>query len=253
MSKSKLADIAQENEELANDPISDIPKSYLQQFGYKSSSLQKLERPVEKSNVVLMNKTTLEAGFIAKQEGYKNVVLLNFANRKHPGGGYTRGAVAQEEDLCRCCPFLYQSLVRSDAYKFEGPQVICTKSTPCLRKTRTFEFLPEDQVEEFYFVSAAAPNRRGGEKFEEDKFRHTFDNILLAPVKRFKFKNPQETCIVLGAWGCGAFGNDPESVAEIMREEIIRFHGHYGKIIFAIPVFKNKRNYEVFKTELRCI
>ena len=253
MRKSVLAKIAQENEDLANNPQSDIPRSYLQQFGYRPKSLLKLERPVEQSNVVLMNKTTLEAGYIAKSEGYKNVVLLNFANRKHPGGGYTRGAMAQEEDLCRCCPFLYQSLAQSGAYKFEGPQVICTKSTPCMRKTRTFEFLPQDQQEEFYFVSAAAPNRRGGEAFVEEKFRHTVDNILLAPIKRFKFKNPEETCIVLGAWGCGAFGNDPESVAEIMREEIMRFHGHYGKIIFAIPVFKNKRNYEVFKTELRCL
>ena len=253
MKKNILAQIAHENENLANRPDSDIPRSYLQNFGYKSHSLEKLERPVEESNVVLMNKTTLEAGYIAKGQGYKNVVLLNFANRKHPGGGYTRGAMAQEEDLCRCCPFLYQSLAQTGAYPYKAPQVICTKETPCMRKTRTYDWLPKDQQEEFYFVSAAAPNRGGGEKFDEEDFRHTVDNILLAPIKRFKFKNPKETCIVLGAWGCGAFKNDPVQVAEIMREEVQRFHGHYGKIIFAIPVFKNKRNYEVFKTEFRCM
>ena len=39
-------------------------------------------------------------------------VGLNFANAHHAGGGYLRGARAQEEDLCRLMPTLYTALKR---------------------------------------------------------------------------------------------------------------------------------------------
>ncbi len=40
-------------------------------------------------------------------ERVKNILVLNFANPVHPGGGVRRGARAQEEDLCRKSSLLY--------------------------------------------------------------------------------------------------------------------------------------------------
>jgi len=41
--------------------------------------------------------------------------------------------------------------------------------------------------------------------------------------------------IVLGAWGCGAFGNDGAEIAELFRQALQEnFQGAYGRVIFAI-------------------
>ena len=48
------------------------------------------------------------------REDYKSILVLNFANPVHPGGGVTRGARAQEEDLCRKST-LYMSLLSDEA------------------------------------------------------------------------------------------------------------------------------------------
>jgi len=57
---------------------------------------------------------------------------------------------------------------------------------------------------------------------------------LVAPLIHFKFK-PENTCIILGAFGCGAFGNNPTDIANIMKNVIVYFGGNYGKIVFGIP------------------
>ena len=54
--------------------------------------------------------------------------------------------------------------------------------------------------------------------------------------------------LVLGAWGCGAFGNKPEAVAEHFRQVLI--DEEYGKcfdnVCFAIYGRTDSRNFTVF-------
>ena len=43
------------------------------------------------------------------------------------------------------------------------------------------------------------------------------------------------TCIVLGAWGCGAFGNDSSEIAQLFQRALEEnFKGAYRQVIFAI-------------------
>ena len=239
-------EIAEENEEYSNNIEEYIPKSYVQNFGHTKKSLSKLIKEYDVENISIINGRTQDVMF---QVGdYKNIVVLNFANNKNVGGGYLRGCYAQEEDLCRVFPKLYQSLGRTGKYPFKPPQVICSDLMDCTRDVETYNWLPESDWKQFYIVSAAAPNVKSkNDRFHEEIVTKTFDNILLAPIKRFKLKNPKDNCIILGAWGCGGFGNNPEIMAELMINEIEKYGGHYDKIVFAIPKSNKGRNYEIFK------
>ena len=58
-----------------------------------------------------------------------------------------------------------------------------------------------------------------------------------------KENNPYN--LILGAWGCGAFGNDPEFVANAFKKELEEYYtSTFKNIIFAIP---GGTNYMAFK------
>lgn len=54
--------------------------------------------------------------------------------------------------------------------------------------------------------------------------------------------------LVLGAWGCGVFGNDPVFVAETFKEMLQQYKSHFRHITFAIS--HNSTNYNIFKAIL---
>jgi uncharacterized protein (TIGR02452 family) len=41
--------------------------------------------------------------------------------------------------------------------------------------------------------------------------------------------------LVLGAWGCGVFRNDPGMIAELFHQAIVgRFRGAFRRVVFAV-------------------
>src|SRR5437899_531123 len=84
---------------------------------YTPEALDKL-RGVESAGeglpmLEVLHATTQEAA--QRLAGNGNVVLLNFASARNPGGGFLGGARAQEEELCRCSG-LYRGLITQPAY-----------------------------------------------------------------------------------------------------------------------------------------
>jgi uncharacterized protein (TIGR02452 family) len=50
--------------------------------------------------------------------------------------------------------------------------------------------------------------------------------------------------IVLGAWGCGAFGNDGHEIAALFRKALEQnFKGAYRQVIFAIVDWSRERRF----------
>ena len=68
-----------------------------------------------------------------------------------------------------------------------------------------------------------------------------FDRILkvLAVAERHGHRS-----LILGAWGCGAFGNDPATIAALFRDAIAGRHaGAFAAIVFAITDWSDGRRF----------
>ena len=202
-------------------------------------------------NITVINADSFEAG-----RKYDNALVMNFANAHNPGGGFRMGAVAQEEALCRCST-LYASITSekaSEMYKYNNTHASRVESDYMLISPNVVVFRDEKynllaQPVTMGVVTVPAPNRYGaallaGNKLIEDTFIRRI-RIMLAAAARLGFKN-----LVLGAWGCGAFGNKPEDVTQYFRKVII--DEEYGKcfseICFAIYGREDGQNITSFRS-----
>lgn len=171
------------------------------------------------------------------------VAVLNFASARNPGGGFLRGARAQEEYLCRNSA-LYASLRstrgfydvhRADPDPFYTDRVIHSPGVPVFRG--------EDDVllEEPYavgFLTSAAPNagvimqRMPGEAGRIPGAVRGRAGRVLQVAAAGGYRR-----LVLGAWGCGVFRCDPVVVAGVFRE-LLRpggpFENRFAEVVFAV-------------------
>lgn len=207
--------------------------------------------------VVVENTTFAEA---TKYCNYGKTAVLNFANPEVPGGGVTTGSTAQEECLCRSSnlyPVIksfyaheYYSYNRKHRFTFTDRIIY----SPDIYVFKTDDPIPKllDRSEWFTvdIITCAAPKYYLMKKNTSvlfDIFKNRITNILEVAIDN-GVKN-----IILGAFGCGAFANPPEIVAQAFREVIIEnnYMQAFDNIVFAIKKGKN-RNFEVFQRELSC-
>lgn len=189
---------------------------------------------------------------------HPNSLVMNFANAKHPGGGYMSGAHAQEECLCLQST-LYASLSSEKAWEmyehnsiinapFDSDYMLISPVVEVFRNSD--ESLKEDPFTTAV-ITLPAPNSNGRARHKSDEeirrlFEHRIRNMLYCAA----FHN-YET-LTLGAWGCGSFGNDPGIVAEAFRKILVdeNLKRFFKKIDFAIPKSTRNDNYKVFRDVL---
>lgn len=184
----------------------------------------------------------VDADSFEAAEGQRYPLVMNFANAIHPGGGFLNGAIAQEECLCRNST-LYASISSNDAsemYSFNAARRSQTDSdymllspSVCVFRNPAMELL--EKPYQVAVMTIAAPNRRGRAASVPQK---TLDKVMTDRLRRFFFAAAKYgyRTLVLGAWGCGAFGHDTKRVAgyyyKLLFEE--GFHTFFDTIIFAI-------------------
>ena len=201
-------------------------------------------------NICIENKDSFEAG-----RKYDEALVMNFANAHNPGGGFKLGANAQEEALCRCST-LYASITSSKASKMyihnnthpnpvESDYMLISPNVVVFRDEK-YNLLKAPVL--LGVITAPAPNRYGAailasDRLIEDTFIRRI-RITLAAAAKYGYNN-----IVLGAWGCGAFGNSPKKVAEYFRQVIIdEGYGYlFDEICFAIYGSENGKNINAFR------
>jgi len=115
-----------------------------------------------------------------------------------------------------------------------------------------YALLPTGQQISVSLVAAAAPNLRLAdpkEIFDREHMYNTVKMIFLVP----RLLQPELTTLVLGAWGCGAFGGDPVEVSELFCRAIVDegLGQLYEEVHFAIPSGTDDQNANIFREALR--
>ena len=190
--------------------------------------------------VQVTNETTLGAARRIVDTG-KRPLALNFANGIETGGGFLRGATAQEEALCRSSA-LYATLVDDPMYEFHRDNKwdeasdwsILSPDVPVFRDDQGMEL---DAPWLLSFLTCAAPYAPSvGQPQAGDLLQKRIHRVL-SIARAYGF-----TELVLGAWGCGAFANNPNRAASDFRSAIeSEFAGLFSEIVFAITDWSPER------------
>ncbi|WP_339168754.1 TIGR02452 family protein [Paenibacillus sp. FSL R5-0341] len=193
--------------------------------------------------IEVTGETTLGAASrLTVAEGREDVVCLNFASAKNPGGGFLGGSQAQEESLARATG-LYPCIAQMDEmYEYNRKQrsglysnyMIYSPDVPVIRDD-------EDRLLDKYYVSSfiTAPAVNAGVVKE----RGEADDLQIESVMKERIRyildvaatNGHRT-IVLGAYGCGVFRNEPAVVAKYFHDVLVGegFKDSFERVVFAV-------------------
>jgi len=195
------------------------------------------------TEIEVTSESTMEALSRLTLGSERHVAGLNFASAKNPGGGFLSGAQAQEETLARSSA-LYPCLLTQPAYYERNRANRSLLYLDLVIFSPNVPFFRDDSgtlLEKPYkasIVTAPAPNA-GAVAINEPA------NLPLIPEtlrRRARFvlaiaHHYGATDLVLGAWGCGVFRNDPKLVATTFAG-LVQGDGPFTKcftrIVFAI-------------------
>lgn len=193
--------------------------------------------------IEVTGETTLAAASrLSVDEGREDVICLNFASAKNPGGGFLGGSQAQEESLARATG-LYPCIAQmSEMYDYNRKQRSCLYSdymiySPQVPVIRDDEDRLLDKYNLTAFITAPAVNA-GVVRERGDADDQQIESVMKGRIRYIldvAALHGHQT-IVLGAYGCGVFRNDPAKVAEYFHDVLVRegFKHSFERIVFAV-------------------
>lgn len=184
---------------------------------------------------------------LAEEENQEKIMCLNFASAKNPGGGFINGAEAQEESLARTSG-LYESLLQAwDYYTihramescFYTDTMIYSPKVPVFRKDKG-ELLPKPVL--CNFITSPAVNAGVVKRQEPERAHEILDAMDLRMDKMLSLALQQgNEVLILGAWGCGVFKNDPKEIAGLFRKYIQgKYKNKFKRVVFAVLTKKEE-------------
>ncbi|GAA1810637.1 TIGR02452 family protein [Luedemannella flava] len=191
--------------------------------------------PTATPTIEVTHESTLAA---ARRLG-NDVAALVFASAKNPGGGFLGGAKAQEESIARSSALYPCLLAAPDFYAYHRAQrdlrysdrVIYAPGVPVFRDDKG-DLL--DEPHQAAFLTAAAPNL-GAVVRNQPENTDDVPAVLRRRARRIlevAAAHGHRT-LVLGAWGCGVFRNDPATVAHAFADTL-REVPRFDRVVFAI-------------------
>lgn len=215
-----------------------------------------LKTPIDnqfETEIVTKNCSTIEA---ITEERSGKIGVLNFASAKNPGGGFLGGASAQEESLARSSN-LYETQIKDKTmYDFNRNQSSFLYSDYMIYSPNVL-FWNDDNGNYFEkpfvadMITAPAPNKGAMQQHNrkeeitatEEVFKKRMDKVFAIAAKQ------KIETLILGAWGCGVFRNEPKDVAYLFKEIIAeKYSGAFKKIVFAVFDNSDKKvNFKYFE------
>lgn len=205
-----------------------------------------LGQPVSQSTTTfaVVNETTLEgcARLVASQD-YQQIGVLNFASAKNPGGGFLGGARAQEESLARSSALYFSLRQCPEHYDFHRAQHTCLYSDRMIYSPACPVFRDDAghwlaQPYLVDFITSPAPNA-GAIVRNEPRNRKQIEPVLTKRASKILALAAYWGCdaLVLGAWGCGVFRNDPQMVAAVFYHYLCPmglYSNHFRHVLFSV-------------------
>ncbi|MEM7034097.1 MAG: TIGR02452 family protein, partial [Chloroflexota bacterium] len=204
--------------------------------------------------------TQVAAHRLVVEEGCDNVILLSYASARNPGGGFINGAKAQEEDLSRCSGLYPCLLTQPTYYEVNRTQksllytdhIIYSPNVPWFR-TKSRNLL--DEVFLASVITAPAPN--AGQHLRRNP--NDWPSIERALRRRAGMvlaiaKDQGHRILLLGAWGCGVFRNDPAMVADAFGHWLTQpiFSRCFDRVVFAVyDPGREKKTLQAFQTRFQ--
>ena len=196
---------------------------------------------VSRQNVFWVNEHLLRTDTVSAilQHRGKRVCALNFANANFPGGAYILGGSAQEEALCRASLLYYTIRTAKRFYRANHLHVlpdytdhmIYSEHVPVIRDNAGN--LLETPLD-CDFITSPAVNRTFAKLlFPRSKLDTIMQNRIEQIIALAAQKRPE--VLVLGAYGCGVFGNRRETVYPMFENAVNRFLPGDVDVIFADP------------------
>ena len=215
-----------------------------------------MQFPYRKANshieteIVIMKSTTVDAiKNLCDDKNNGKVAALNFASYKHPGGMFLNGSSAQEESLCHAST-LYNVLESFNDSYYENNRKSLNKALYRNRALYSKNILFDLQYD-CDIITCAAPNIGPLIRYNSPLSKELQVEIFSTQRSRIEFvlhiaEINEVNTLILGAFGCGVFHNDPDTIARIFKELLCnRFKNSFNKVCFAIP---DDRTYNIFKS-----
>lgn len=193
------------------------------------------------TQIEVVNETTLSGLQSLTEQSDAPVAVLNFASAKNPGGGFLGGSEAQEESLARssalyaslCQEFSFYERHRNLSSCLYTDAMILSPSCPVIRddsgNLRTTPLLAS-------FITSPAPNagaladKRSSELSQVTSTLIRRSELVLALAASRGYSR-----VILGAWGCGVFRNDPVEVAQVFANHLKGpWSGRFEQVRFSV-------------------
>jgi uncharacterized protein (TIGR02452 family) len=191
------------------------------------------------------NETTLDAARRLVSEGIEDVLCLNFASAKNPGGGFLGGALAQEECIARASGLYPCLLTAMEYYTYHrnlgtclySDHMIYSPAVPIIKNEGGQEL---DEPVCITIITSPAVNAGVVRRSEENNADKIVPRMRVRVEKLLALcQNKKHTTLVLGAWGCGVFQNDPEDISQLFLEALRgKFANQFQRVVFAVKTDK---------------